>query len=547
MRSKIAFVYLLSTPLDNITGRFKGQDLVIQEIVMPLGLMYLSSYVKKNNDAEVVGIIDYVINERDILQFKSPEHYIEEIAKRSVSAPPDVLAFSLNLSTSHHFFLMCVDILKKIWPNTTIVAGGVHASNYTRQLLATGKIDYLFRGEGEFAFSKFLDQFGKAKTIEVKGVYTRENIGSAKVLALCDHVDELDSIPFPDWELTDIDKYVTGITRFPKKHGDSPKRMAEIFTSRGCPYRCTFCSSHTVHGRSVRFRSIENIAAEVKELNTKYGVTTFFPEDDAFTINKKRTLDMLSAVRGLGVPGFEMQFPNGLSVASTDEEVIDALIAAGMQMATFAIESGSPYVQKNIINKSCDLEKAKRLVSYTRSKGIRVRCYFILGFPGETKELMKETEGYIRTLAADWYDFFVATPLVGSDMYNDFFELGYITDDPMVWKSGFFWRRNFDTPEISAAELNDYVYRLNLKYNFLQNINVVNGNYQEAIDIYSGVLKKYPYHMVGWYCVAECYRLMGKGEQSRETAERMKGLVASDGRAKDMFDQYHDLMPNFKL
>jgi len=160
---------------------------------------------------------------------------------------------------------------------------------------------------------------------------------------------------------------------------------------------------------------------------------------------------------------------------------------------------------------------------------------------------MKETEGYIRTLAADWYDFFVATPLVGSDMYSDFFELGYITDDPMVWKSGFFWRRNFDTPEISAVELNDYVYRLNLKYNFLENINVIKGNYQEAIDIYSGVLKKYPYHMVGWYCVAECYRSMGNAGKTAETAEHMKGLIKSDGRAKDMYDQYHDLMPNFAL
>lgn len=547
MRTKIAFVYLLSTPLDNIAARFRGEDLVIQEIVMPLGLMYLSSYIKNNNEVDVVGVIDYVINERNILKFSSLEEFIKDVAINSIKSAPDILAFSLNLSTSHHFFLLCVDVLKSVWPKTVVLVGGVHATNYTLRLLETGRVDYVFRGEGEVGLSKYLKQHQQYQTINVKGLYSKECISAIKVLDLCEYIDDLDSIPFPDWELIDMERYITGITRFPKKHGDSQSRMAEIITTRGCPFRCTFCSSHTVHGRKVRVRSSGNVANEIRQLFNQYRVTTFFPEDDAFTINKKRTLDLLATLRELEIPCFEMQFPNGLSVASTDEEVVDSLIESGMKMATLAIESGSPYVQKHIINKSCDLEKARRLVAYIQGKGIRVRCYFIFGFPGETKEMMAESEKYIESLGADWYDFFVATPLIGSDMYDSFIKRGYITDDSLTWKSGFFWKRNFDTVEIGAEELNNYVYRLNLKYNFLENVNRRSGRFVEAIEIYEGILNKYPYHVIGWYCKAECFKSMGDVDKECSTREHLTALIRLDKRAKEMFEKYKDLMPNFQL
>lgn len=547
MKLKIAFVNLLSTPLDNILGRFNNKDLVIQEIVMPLGLMYLSSYLKAHSSAEVVGIIDYPMEEGRLVESENLDAFIESTARNAISSPPDILAFSLNLSTSHHFFLMCSKILRSVWPQATIVVGGVHATNYTRQLLETGLVDFVFRGEGEVALARFVEQVAEGTSVKVRGVYapTDDVAAPNPSLDLCDMVDDLDSLPFPDWDLIDTERYVLGITRFPKKHGDAPHRMAEIFTSRGCPFRCTFCSSHTVHGRRVRFRSVGNIVSEVRALFDRYGVTTFFPEDDGFNVNKARTLELLSSLRALKIPGFEMQFPNGLSVASTDEEVVDSLIATGMRMATLAIESGSPHVQKNIIQKNCNLDKAKRLVAFIRSRGIRVRCYFILGFPHETREMMAETENYVRELGADWYDFFVATPLVGSEMYDEFLKEGLISDDPSVWRSGYFWKRTFDTPEITADDLNRFAYYLNLKYNFVENVNRVSGRYEEAVDLYEGVLKKYPYLVVGWYCLAECFRSMELPERQKDAVETMRRLIRDDKRAAEMFRQYGDLMPNF--
>jgi anaerobic magnesium-protoporphyrin IX monomethyl ester cyclase len=553
MKKNILFVNLLSTPIDSILESFEEKNLVIQEIVMPLGLMYLSSYIKKYDQDILgeVGLIDYTVFAREIPTYQTLNNFLIMIAKQSTNFIPDILAFSLNLSTSHHFFLTCAELLKKIWPDAIVVVGGVHATNYTYPLLQTGLIDYIFRGEAEIAFSKFIraaadDKPGQS---DIKGLYGRGIARDEETcLELCDYIEDLDLIPFPDWDLINMDFYLTHISRFPKKdlRQDRQSKMAEIFTTRGCPFSCTFCSAHTVHGRKVRYRSVENVLDEIKFLNERYGVNTFFPEDDLFTVQKPRTLNLLNGIRGLNISTFDMQFPNGLSINTLDEELLDALIQVGMKIATLAIESGCEFVQKNIIHKRVNLQKAIKLVDLVHRKGIQVRCYFILGFPGETKEQMLESISFAKSLKADWYDFFVATPLVGSEMYAQFLEMGYITDDSNIWRSSFFWRRQFDTKEITAIDLNRMTYEANLQLNFLNNTNLVEGNYSRALELYNSVLSKYPFHIIGWYCAAECYRKMNDPDKVSEIIQKIDDLIERDSRAAAMYNEYKELMPLFQ-
>lgn len=542
-KKNIVFVNLPSIPYADIEASFNNKNFHIQSISMPLGLMYISSYLKKYGNAGKVSLLDYVLALVRSSDYKNMEDFV---ASFDMDFTPDVIAFSLNFSASYMFFEKCLVILKRMWPGAIVVVGGVHATNTTAKLLKLNDVDYVFRGEAERSFSEFIDQLSLQEKINVQGVYSKDNISDATSLKICDMVVDLDELPFPDRELIDMEAYATLLGR-QRLMGKERYRTASLFTTRGCPFQCIFCSAHTVHGRKVRFRSAENIAEEIKLLHQKYGINLFMPEDDLFIADKERALKKLKAIKALNIPGLEVQLPAGLSVSTMDVEIIDELISVGLKIACLAIESGSEYVQKNIIKKNCDLKKARWLVDIFKQKGIIVRCFFILGFPGETKYQMQETVDYAKSLKIDWCLFPIATPLVGSEMYDKFVRMGTIKDDIAAWSNTDFFARKFDTPEITAKELNDFVYRANLDCNFINNPNFVSGKFEKAISIYKDILLRHPFHVIAWYCIMRCYKLLGEDERFRETEKTLRELIKADERAANMFNKYGNMMQGFDV
>lgn len=550
IKKNILFINLPSLPYEEIIASFSGEHLLTQPVSMPLGILYLSSYVKKHTAVGTVGVLDYALNINEMAKYRNIENYIENIAKKNVEFRPDILAFSLIFSTSHHFFVICSKMLKSLWPEATVIVGGTHATNCAKYLLDNEQVDFVARGEGEIAFSDFINQYSQspdAEHIAVHGIYSKNSLKFASQLELCAQVNDLDSLPFPDWGLIDMEAYVTARGRKREIGSSTPKKIASLMTTRGCPFQCTFCSSHTVHGRKMRFRSIDNVIEEVKILNKQYGVTLFILEDDLFTASRNRVINLLKAMEYLGIPDFELQFPNALSVNTLNEEVMNGLISAGMRIANIAIESGSEFVQKNIIKKNCNLNKAREIVRYLKNKGIIVRFYFILGFPSETKEQMIETIEYAKSLGADWSVFNIAAPLIGSEMYYQFVEMGYIKDDIEMWSKAFYQERQFDTKEISAVELKELAYRANLDVNFINNPNKINGKYDDAIKIYRDIVRVYPFHIIALYCLLECYEALGDFKESEQMNKSIGDLIKTNKNAHDMFVKYNDLMPKIKI
>jgi len=295
----------------------------------------------------------------------------------------------------------------------------------------------------------------------------------------------------------------------------------------------------------MRYRSEENVLDEVRILYESYGINLFVIADDLFTAHRQRVKSLLRKFKTLDIPGFELQFPNALSINTLTEDLLDDLIKAGMKIAVLAIDSGSEYVQKNIIKKNCNLKKAKRLVKYLHGKGMIVRCYFILGFPGETKEMMEETIEFADEIDADWSPFQIATPLIGSEMYSQFVAKGDIDDDIEYWSSKDinYTNRDFDTEEISAEELNALVYRSNLVKNFLNNRNLKKGQFKKAIDIFNDILDSYPFHIIALSCLIKCYEGMKHYELAFEAKGRISELLRNDKDAQVMYTNYRDLMP----
>ncbi len=533
---------------------------------LPLGILYLSSYLKKYNQGGLgkVACIDYQTHMRESYHYESCEDYISKVAENSLDFEPDVIAFSVMFSTAHYFALKAAAHLKQKWPNAVIIFGGMHSSNAAERLLADSNVDYVCKGEGEEAFTAFVDHFhSPEKRNAIKGIYNKEQIAQPGLKPITDYIADLDKVPLPDWDLLDMESYIRQATRMRRFEYDEDvlfeKRAVIMMTSRGCPFRCTFCASHTVHGRSMRYRSVENVMEEMRLIHKKFKVNVFAFEDDMFVCSRKQAEELLREFIKLKneVEGFEIIFPNALSVNATTHEIIDLMKEAGMKMVNIAIESGSPYVQEHIVKKGVHLGKAKKMVAYLRSLGIITRTGFIIGFPGETKEMIEETIRYIHEIDADWSNINIAAPLVGSEMYEQFATMEVLPPDEIMWDKDFdkdrkdreistMIARQFDTKEVSAIELCEIHYKANLEVNFLNNVNLREGKFAQAERLFEGITREYPFHLFGWWGRMVAFEGMDNHEKADEIRQTMRDLIENDPKASRMYEKYGYLLPDFE-
>lgn len=569
MEQSVLFVNFPTIPYNRLLDYFSGGDLdEVQLHGEPLGILHLSSYLKKFGRVSKVSLLDYSIALLESKKHRNLHEFIANIVKEKVDFTPDIVACSINFTTSHPFMLDAIKHLKNIWPDSIVIVGGNHATNTTSKLLQFPFIDYVARGEAEVAFTEFVNALAENKKIPIKGIYSQNDLikfkrdrpipkwiigdgtfpaqNSDHLLDRCESIGNLDDLPFPDWDLIDMETYATEQGRAAYIGVAADKRKASLFTSRGCPFRCTFCATHTTFTRLLRYHSPEYICGQIKTLNEKYGITLFIIEDDLFTGNKTEVIKMLNAFKKLDIPNFELQFPNALSNNTLNEEVVVALYNAGMLSTEIAVESGSAYVQKNIIHKNVQLDKVKYWVDYMHSKNITVKCLFILGFPNETKQQMLESIEFAKTLKADWCIFSIATPLVGTEMYEEFIMKGVITSEIDFLAKTDFRKRIFDTPEISANELNELQYRANLDVNFVNNPNLVDGNYKKALELYDDVLRKYPWHIIALCCKKRCLDGMGQLEEAKKVVDEIQTFVKTSKRSQSMLVKYGDLMYELK-
>jgi radical SAM superfamily enzyme YgiQ (UPF0313 family)/alkylhydroperoxidase/carboxymuconolactone decarboxylase family protein YurZ len=517
----VLFVHLPSTPIDEIQATLTKENRIYIPLSMPMGILYLSACIKQLGN---VAILDYPLN-LITKKFNTIDDFIQ-IPVNDLNMIPDIISFTLTFSCSYAFFEKCLNYIRKKWPDSKIIVGGNHATNTSHYLIKNPFIHYVIEGEGEITFPALVRNIREYPPGIYQGVPE----------------EDLDKISFPDWDLIDMNTYMNYGWR---NIGASFKgKLAAIITTRGCPYRCTFCSSHTVHGRKVRVRSVGNVVQEVRELYERYGVNCFTPEDDSFISSKERTITLIHQLNQLNIPGFMLQFPNVLPINTIDEDLLDLIIKeSNTKMINLALESGSTHTQKHIIRKNVDLVKARRLIEHIKNiPDIIVRCTLLLGFPGETKALMDESVNYAKSLGADWYIFAIATPLPGSEMCAQFINGGYITDSPDTWNRSYFAKRFFDTAEITAQELNEYVSDKNIQMNFLHNNNFATGNYKKAITLFHDVVQRYPFHIVAWYCLGKCYEGMGDITGRDSALNTINALITTDSRAMEMYLKFGGML-----
>lgn len=538
---RVLFINPPSVPYTMLVDTFDRQYVSLtQTVAMPMGILYLAAVLERDLPSVEIRVLDLALAYRRFCDAGRP-HAMTIDAFIRAHLPndftPDVVGISILFSTAHKTTLHIADAVKERWPGSRVVVGGMHATNAVASLLERESIDLVCRGEAETTVVDLV------RGAQPQGFIGRTNLTDR---ASCPLITDLDAIPFPAWHLIPMDEYLYGVNRARRLDKIDQDGIATIVTTRGCPFRCTFCASWTVHGREMRYRSVQNVIKELEILYERYGAREVVPEDDLFTVKKSRIIGLCEAVAERFHGTLSFQFPNGLSVATLDEDVIRAMTLMGMRVANIAIESGSPHVQKYVIKKHVDLERATRVVDACRRNDVIVRAYFILGFPGETRDQMQQTIDFARALCVDWATIHPAAPLVGTEMYHQMLERGDI-DSSFNWDSAFFAERAFDTPEVGAQELKTLCYRANLELNFFENYNLRVGNWDTAIALYKDILRAYPGHLAAQYCIALALRGKGEAVAAEAAIEEARTMLAEIPMAQRMYEDFRELFPELTI
>jgi radical SAM superfamily enzyme YgiQ (UPF0313 family) len=376
----------------------------------PLGLLYLAATLRQTFGADVeVRVVDLSLERRRYYQAR-------DLLK---TFRPDVVGIgALNWEAEEAGQLALM--VQTEFSGTIVALGGPFAHKNTRKICATAVYDWIFDGEADWGFPIACQRWfrGDRRLDDIVGLTWRSGPGEAYtnngdslrcgLKPPVGVVDDLDAIPLPAWDLVDFNKYAKVRNFMSLLKG---KRYAPIFTSRGCPFLCTYC--HDIFGKKFRWRSPENVAAEVKMLRD-LGVDELQIVDDIFNMNPPR---MKAVCRAIEPYRMHITFPNGLRFDILDEEGCEALVRAGTYGACVAIETITPRLQE-LIKKRLKVDRAQRAIGWMADRGVLIRGFFMLGFPTETLDEIEATISYAVYSDLTQAYFFNVVPQPGTPLYD---------------------------------------------------------------------------------------------------------------------------------
>ena len=330
----------------------------------------------------------------------------EDLQKQIDSFQPDMVGFTL-IATRIKMCYAIIDKVKELYPSLYTVAGGTHVASFKEKVFRDCKgLDFAVKREGEQTFVELLDMLvHKEKNYStIKGLMFRNEMGELIETLDMPMVEDLDAMPYPAYDLFDLKSYYAW-----------QRGVVPIVTSRGCPFRCVFCSINLTMGYKFRARSAKSVVDELEYWNKK-GQNKFDINDDEFSFDRKRVEEICDMIVGRGL-NIELRLFNGIRVTDVYPEMLAKMKKAGFSAITYALESGSPKVLKNI-KKIITVEQALKAIDMTKEVGIETTCNFIIGHPGETYEDALMTLDVIKKVNADRINFNNCVVYPGTELYE---------------------------------------------------------------------------------------------------------------------------------
>ena len=431
----------------------------------PLGIGYIAAVLEREGYA--VRILDAFIEGWHTETRINPEKMLvgltyEEIKAIIAAEAPDVVGITSMFTAQRKNAHRIAEIAREVDPNITVITGGAHPTSAPESVLEDKNVDVVVLAEGDNTIVPLLQCIERNGDLaDVDGIAYRDPSGKPVVQDKTVQIENLDTIPFPARHLLPMEKYFSAGIR----HGGYSRgnRATSMISSRGCQYRCNFCTAFKVFTRHPRMRSTENVMAEIDELVTKYGVNEIFFEDDQLVAKQRHTNELFDEM----AKRFNIIWdtPNGVSPWLLNENVVAKMKAAGCYRVNLAIESGNQYVLDKIINKPVKLHKLPELVRSIRKLGMEVGTYLVVGNIGkggiETLEQMRESFRVCRKLGVSPH-VSLLTAYPGSEVLDIAQEKGYLVPG-FEWDNLIIQKFQIQTPEWTPAQVQDLVQREMIK------------------------------------------------------------------------------------
>jgi len=356
--------------------------------------------------------------------------------------------------------------IKAKYSHLPLVLGGAYPSTMPEQAL-TQQIDFIVVGEGEIPMLELASGISPEK---IQGLYYQgkeqifqtselQNLSTSELycqkgeqVTQARVIENLDDIPYPARHLLPAEKYLytdaLGRT--------SKKRSLEILTSRGCPFRCTFCATHPVFGYKWRARSVSNIILEIKQLICDYGIQHINFIDDNISLDSGRMNSLLNGLikENLGITWSAV---SGLRISTLNKEILEKIQASGGTRINLAVESGDP-MMLDAMNKGLDVEKIKEIVGICGKLGLNPRGYLMVGYPGETRESFLKSIKFCEELKIAGMKTFIlsiAQPYPKTSLWEMCRKQGYLVRDDIenVLFFSEYPQPNIITPDFDQKEI----------------------------------------------------------------------------------------------
>lgn len=360
----------------------------------------------------------------------------QRIKKEVEYYSPDIVGIT-TLTSTYHSSINIAKIVKSIDKRIIVVLGGIHPTSVPQQVLNNEEVDFVVRGEGEYTFLNLIKSLSYDISLEkVKGISYKKD-GKIIHNEPANLIDNLDLLPFPLKEVDiDISTY-------------SSNSLGEIMTARGCPYSCIYCASHLVWGKRVRFRSIENVLSEIVYTKRRFGTEYFVFSDDSFNINRNRVITFCENIKKRKL---NIRWWCEIRAYPFDEEMLRKMKESGCVSIALGIETGNKVTMERI-KKGITLEQVKRCVELIKKYDIELNTFFMIGFPWETKEQIRDTVNFMKKVSPTGVvNLSVVTPYPGTELYKILVEEKMI-EESFNWLGFMHHRRtNFFNKYFSDSE-----------------------------------------------------------------------------------------------
>ena len=324
-----------------------------------------------------------------------------DIIERVRGFNPDLIGMTC-LSTSQFPQTIKVAQAIKQYKNIPIIVGGNHVSMNADDTLKLSCFDCIVRGEGEEAILPLLEDY--------------YSTGYLPQMTPFQKVAKLDTLPYFNWDLVPLKKYWKDA--LPQNPYAKSRKTVLYETSRGCPEKCTFCSTKQFFGSKFRPKSSTRVVDELTKIIQKYGVEELHLADDSAAVQIKRFLEICEGLQPLKV---HLCSPSGIRLYVKEEkklrEVFQKMQDAGYYQMTFAVESGNEYILNCIIKKRLDLEWTQKAIKIAKDY-FGVHAFFMIGLPYETRAQINETIAFAKKIDADSYSLSLAQPFPPTELWE---------------------------------------------------------------------------------------------------------------------------------